>query len=194
MEREVMWALEDGPGMEHAIVAWDAKEVRADGIMIYRHQGSTIRVRYELRCDSRWRVRDLHVTELRAGGGTLQLLADGSGHWSSGHGIFLPDLDGCTDVDLWGVAFTNTVPIRRLELQPGAVAEIDVAYVRLPALQVSKERQRYTCLERRRDGATYRYEGIASGFTAEIVVDADGLVMRYPGVAERLWDSQTNEP
>jgi hypothetical protein len=37
------------------------------------------------------------------------------------------------------------------------------------------------------DGGRYRFEDPATGFTAEISVDGDGLVIEYPNVARRVW-------
>jgi hypothetical protein len=47
--------------------------------------------------------------------------------------------------------------------------------------------QRYTCLEARPEGGRYRYENTASGFTAELTVDAAGLVIDYAELWKRLW-------
>jgi hypothetical protein len=43
--------------------------------------------------------------------------------------------------------------------------------------------QRYTCLEPRR---RYRYAALDIDFVREIAVDADGLVVTYPGLFRRL--------
>ena len=48
---------------------------------------------------------------------------------------------------------------------------------------LSTTRQRYTRLHH--PGA-YRFESIASGFEAELAVDAQGLVVDYPGLFRRL--------
>ena len=39
------------------------------------------------------------------------------------------------DVDISATPFTNTLPIRRLGLQPGEFAELDVAFVDAPAMR-----------------------------------------------------------
>jgi uncharacterized protein len=54
-------------------------------------------------------------------------------------------------------------------------------------LLVGAERQRYGCLQARADGGLYRFEALPSGFTAELPVDADGLVLDYPGLFRRAW-------
>ena len=62
-----------------------------------------------------------------------------------------------------------------------------VTYIRVPELLVGSERQRYGCLEAQVDGGPYRFEALPSGFTAELPVDADGLVIDYLGLFRRVW-------
>ena len=47
--------------------------------------------------------------------------------------------------------------------------------------------QRYTCLETHPQGGRYRYESLSSGFTAELAIDAAGLVIDYQDLWKRLW-------
>jgi uncharacterized protein len=56
-------------------------------------------------------------------------------------------------------------------------------YVRLPDFTVTIDPQRYTCLKR---GWRYRYESLDSDFTRDIDIDADGLVVTYPGLFRRV--------
>ncbi len=86
-------------------------------------------------------------------------------------------------MDISTTPFTNTLPIRRLDLDPGESQEIRVAYVDVPGMAVRPERQRYACLERHTGGGVYRYESLdGNRFTADLTVDADGLVLDYPGL------------
>jgi len=80
-------------------------------------------------------------------------------------------------------AFTNTLPIRRLGLAVGQSATLSVAFVSVPDLRVEHVKLRYTRLAPLR----YRYEGLDSGFTAEIAVDEAGLVIDYPQLCRRVW-------
>ena len=63
---------------------------------------------------------------------------------------------------------------------------IAVAWVALPELTIRPAPQEYTLLERQPDGARWRFRSLDSGFTAELPVDATGLVRDYPGIARRL--------
>jgi hypothetical protein len=55
-----------------------------------------------------------------------------------------------------------------------------MALVNVPGLSVERSLQRYVPLER----GTVRFR--SGTFTADIEFDADGFVVRYPGLAERV--------
>ena len=183
-----MWAPWEGPGLEHLrLLASDDGGVIASGLVIGLEAGLPFRIGYEIRCDRLWRVREVRAGAPDLERPVLELLADGEGHWTRGGGEPIPELDGCIDVDISATPFTNTLPIRRLGRKLGVSTDLDVAYVRVPELLVGPERQRYGCLEARADGGLYRFEALPSGFTAELPVDAEGLVIDYPGLFRRAW-------
>jgi len=136
---------------------------------------------YEIYCDENWLTHRVRVE--RAIGSdvkTLSLTVESRGVWrSSSHE--LRDVHGCHDVDLAVTPATNTLPIRRLNLQIGSSESIIAAWVKFPELTVQPLSQRYTRLTK----DTYRYES-NTGFSAEIVVDDLGLVTTYPGGWERI--------
>lgn len=172
--------------MEHLALIMRPDEAVADGLVLGVDNDVAFRLRYTVRCDSRWRVRRVEIDFVDDGRG-LSLTADGEGRWFDGWGAALPALDGCVDVDITATPLTNTLPIRRLALKPGEIADFKVAYVTIPDMRVSPDEQRYTCLETDAAGGRYRFEQAASGFTAVIQVDANGLVEDYPGLFRRVW-------
>ncbi len=91
------------------------------------------------------------------------------------------------DCDLAFSPLTNTMPIRRHRLheQPGGETLL-MAWVSVPDLSVTASRQHYTHVARRSFGAAVRYESESREFVAELQVDDAGIVMRYPGLAERF--------
>jgi hypothetical protein len=95
----------------------------------------------------------------------------------------LSAIEGCIDIDIAATPFTNTLPIRRLQLAEGERRPISVAYIATPDLQVTRVEQAYACIGLNRE---YRYEGIFRNFTANLQVDADGLVIDYPTLFTRL--------
>ena len=187
MVREVMWAPWEEPGLEHLRLVTSDGGVVANGLVIGLEAGRPFRIGYEIHCDERWQVREVRVATPNSERPVLELLADGEGHWKRGGGEPVPELDGCIDVDISATPFTNTLPIRRLALEPGESEELTVTYIRVPELLVGPERQRYGCLEAKADGGLYRFEALPSGFTAELPVDVEGLVLDYPGLFRRAW-------
>ncbi len=115
----------------------------------------------------------------------LALSADGDRRWLA-DGRALPDLTGCTDVDISLTPLTNTLPIRWLSWSPGVACDLDVAYLDVPELTVRPVRQRYTLLGREelRGEDLYRYE--SGSFRADLQVDDDGYVTGYPGIWRRI--------
>jgi len=187
MQSNVLWQRMDAPGLEHLRLASVPGGFLADGQLLTVLDDTPVRASYQIQCDTAWRVRRMEVTLAGDPTGTLTLQSDGEGHWVGSAGEPLPALGGCIDVDIFPTPFTNTLPIRRLTLASGDAAEITVAFVELPALSVQPAKQRYTCLETGRDSARYRYEGLDSGFTTELTVDAEGLVRDYPRWFRHVW-------
>jgi hypothetical protein len=184
---EAAWSQWDGPGLEHLRLRAGESGVEADGVVVGEEDGTCFRARYIIHCNPRWRTRELIVDPLN-GSDALRLNSDGEGDWRDASGRALPEIRGCIDVDLSVTPFTNTLPIRRLDLREGESSEIAVVYVNVPIMDLGTSRQRYTCLERSPGGGLYRYEdeGLFRGFTADLPVDGDGLVLDYPGIFRRM--------
>ena len=181
MHVDLAWQALQWPGMEHVIVSLDGGGFRADSQLIVAETDAR-RVDYQLECDSAWRVIALTVTVSHATGErTLALSLEEDGRWCT-DGRPLPELAGCVDVDISRSPLTNTLPIRRLSWSAGEARDLDVAYVRVPELAVTKVRQRYTML--RADPAVFRYE--SGSFQADLPVDGDGFVVDYPGLWRRV--------
>jgi uncharacterized protein len=141
-----------------------------------------VEARYEVACNTDWRTRSVFASLRQTGGGRAVRLAVDGGRWLV-DGRHDPALDGCLDVDLSWSPLTNTLPIRRLALPVGqASGPLTMAWVRFPALTVEPLPQRYDRLAADR----YRYSSRGGEFTAEIEVDAEGLVVKYQGAWERL--------
>ena len=183
----MIWVPWEGPGLEHFRLTVHEDWIDADGLVVGVAGGRAFRVRYSLRCDRWWRVREVRAAGLDGEQPRLHLLADGAGHWATAEGSPLPLLDGCLDVDLTVTPFTNTLPIRRLDWRRGASSELTMAYVDVPSMDVTAERQRYTCLEKLANGGRFRFEVPATGFAVDLPVDRDGLVLDYPGLFRRVW-------
>jgi hypothetical protein len=90
-------------------------------------------------------------------------------------------LDGADFFDLGFSPLFNSFPIVRDGLHAGGGArDYVMAWVHVPSLEVERSEQRY---EPVRPGVV-RF--VSGAFTAELEVDEDGFVVRYPGLAERV--------
>ncbi|MEO3429202.1 putative glycolipid-binding domain-containing protein [Pelagibius sp. CAU 1746] len=188
--RDIYWIPWEEPGCEHLSLRGSTGETHALGMILRMRDERHFRCRYELETDDRWRVRRVSFA-VNAGDETaprrLLLESDGAGHWRV-DGQEAPDLEGCLDVDIQVTPFTNTLPIRRLDLAEGDSADIRVVYLPVPELTPRPADQRYTCLRKLgAQGGLYRYEGLFRSFTADLPVDADGLVLDYPETFKRSW-------
>jgi uncharacterized protein len=197
------WERRDTTGTEHALV--DARTglyARGTAVAI---DPIAYTCRYELQTDPGWTTSRFEVSCEGAGWARTVKLELAAGRWrtttseqgnldaalaASGHArAGLPgteDADllyGAFDVDLTGSPLTNTLPIRRLDLlkaQTGVAHRISVAWVILPSLEVVQADQIYTPL---REGVV-RYA--SETFSADLIVDDDGFVADYPGLAKRI--------
>jgi uncharacterized protein len=184
---EAAWSRWDGPGLEHLRLRVREGGIEADGVVVGEEGGTCFRARYVIRCNQHWRTRELILDPLD-GSDPLHLSSDGEGDWRDASESALPELRGCIDVDLSVTPFTNTLPIRRLDLREWESSDIAVVYVNVPVMELGTSRQAYTCLERGPGSGLYRYEdrGIFQGFTADLPVDENGLVLDYPGIFRRI--------
>lgn len=134
---------------------------------------------------------------------SLALRHDGRGRWSwesdhegnvgldppGGDPALARELIGAVDCDLGLSPLTNLMPIRRHGLHEGyGAADIVVAWVSVPDLKLYSYAQRYESISSRGEGSVVRFidRGLADGFTADLQLDADGLIEVYPELAERV--------
>jgi len=177
----VRWRDWSGRGLQHLVLRRDAGRVIAEAA-VFVAEDAEFAAWFRIECDAAWRVRRMEASVV-GDDRRLVLDADGAGHWRDGEGRMLPDLNGAIDVDLPITPFTNTLPIRRLGLAAGQATDLKVVYVELPQFKITIDPQRYVCLEPLR---RYRYESLDSDFVREIEVDAEGLVIEYPGLFRRV--------
>jgi hypothetical protein len=195
------WSRRDTSGVEHVLV--DARTglyARGTAVAV---DPIAYTCRYELQTDPSWVTTRVEVGTEGAGWARTLRLELAAGRWrattseqgdldaaltAAGHaGAGLPGTEdpdllyGAFDVDLTGSPLTNTLPIRRLNLlkaEPGVAHRLSVTWVILPSLEVVQADQIYTPL-----GAG-RVRFATETFSADLVVDDDGFVADYPGLAE----------
>ena len=157
------------------------------------------RMDYSLDATDGYRTRRLEVSVTMAESSRrLELLADGSGNWTSTTdsagesdlpppGGDLSAVSGAIDCDLGLCPATNSMPVVRHGLHRGPGAhDFLMAWVSVPDLGVHPSRQRYEHVRLTPDGSVVRYVGEHRSFVVELEMDADGVVMFYPDLARRV--------
>ena len=163
----------------------DPEGHRLEGHSTAVEDGRAWAVDYVIVVDANWVTRRAQVrAQSESGSGEVRLERSGPGTWLV-DGAPAPALDGCVDVDLEASVFTNALPVRRLGLQVGAEAAVPAAFVRAPDLAVERLDQRYLRLDD--EGGLQRYDYAAPRFdyTGRLGYDSSGLLLEYPGIAER---------
>lgn len=164
-----------GPAAFHEHCTVDARSVGLSihGTVLGAEDDLPVRVDYMVLTDDAGLTTQVHVTDVRGfERRSVALARDAAGSWTVS-GRHAADLEGCTDIDLGCSPSTNALPMRRLGLRVSESQTIQAAWLRFPQLTVHRASQTYTRLEANR----YRY---ASGaFEADLMVDDDGLIVRY---------------
>jgi hypothetical protein len=128
----------------------------------------------------------------------LELVHDGSGRWEvdllDDEGDVpggpwdgtLPDLSEARDIDIENSPLTNTMPILRHGFQRGGSGDFVMAFIGSPSLRVEVSPQRYEHVRTTENGSVVRYISRDGDFTADLELDADGLLVHYPRLARRV--------
>lgn len=179
LAHSIIWHCSLLASSEHASIIEGEDGCRLRGLAVLPLGGEPCHIDYDVMCDAGWTPRscDVSVT-LSEQVRTIELRSDHVGHWEV-NGNAAPHLNGCSDVDLGWTPATNTVPIRRLDLEVGDSANIVAAWVRFPELDVVANQQQYTRM------ASDRWRYRSGDYDFELVTDvASGLVLAY---GDALW-------
>lgn len=144
-------------------------------------EGQPLNLSYRIHADKQWQMRSVAVQIENETGFVVDVYStDGKGHWYHDE-MHLPEFDGCMEVDIRVSAFTNSLAINRLKLQPGESSRIAVLYIDVLKPGLKRIEQRYTRIGRNE----YLYENMSNNFKSEIEVDHLGLITVYSGIFER---------
>ncbi|EKE72224.1 putative glycolipid-binding domain-containing protein [Gallaecimonas xiamenensis] len=143
-----------------------------DGTVLGLYEGRPFALDYEIRCFACWRTRQ--ATVVPKGGDPVMVTGDGEGNWLL-NGEPQPQWQGCLDVDLGFTLATNMLPIKRLGLVVGDDRTVKVLWYRFPQGYFEVVEQNYAHLAPQ----LYRYTNKATGFTAELSIDDNGMVKDY---------------
>ena len=165
----VLWRRLDRLGHEAARV----DGTTLSGAAVFVHDGAACALSYEVVCDDAWRTRSAAVRGFVGERAIDVRIAVDGGRWLL-NGAEVEAVRGCVDVDFNFSPSTNLFPIRR-----GAEGSVRAAWLRFPSFALQPLDQSYTRL----GPNLFRYAS-ATGFTADIEVNGDGLPLRYPSLVE----------
>jgi hypothetical protein len=143
-------------------------------------------------------TRELELTATAEGWRRHLLLRhDGSGAWQAevddegevpggGWDGSLPDLSQALDIDIEYSPLTNSMPILRHGFQREGSGDFVMAFVSVPSLRVEAPPQRYAHIGAMTNGSVVRFISLDSDFAADLELDAEGLLVFYPGLARRV--------
>lgn len=173
LDRSVRWRGLDLATIEHCHVISTERDTRIRGAIITPTYG----LFYRIKLDDAEHVRTLRIE--RTDGKVLELFSDGAGNWSDDRAEPLPALRGCIDIDIWPTPLTNSLPIWRNQWTMDAPQQFTMAWIDADTMTVRPAAQIYTRL----DATHFRYQ--SANFERVLEVDADSLVVTYPGLFER---------
>lgn len=174
-----MWKGIETESLEYCSINYkDTITVKSS--VLGHHNLLPFKLDYEIELGKDWVVRTFRIRgSLFNMDQHLALTHDGAGRWFDNNKEW-KHLEGCLDIDISVTPMTNTLPINRLKPFRHESEHIEVAYIDILEFKISKEQQTYTALPDNR----YRFTNGTGDFSADITVDEDGLVSRYPGLFE----------
>ena len=174
------------PGFEYCHLSShdDGWQLKGTSILVF--DNNPLHVSYQVLCNHLWQTRTVNVSQQTASAEqNMRIIVDKRHRWWLDSGKFhkeIKELRGCVDVDIGITPATNTLPIRRVPLTVDKSIDLNAAWIRIPEFKLEPLAQRYTRLAEHR----YRYESGNGAFTAEIEVDALGVVTHYPDRWKRV--------
>ena len=180
MQTNIIWNGREYNSIENCVVTQTQNGTKVDSVIIGVYLSIPYCIAYRLKVNAHWETTLVELkTQLFSKRRTLRYESDGSGHWI-GKGKTTNMLIGCKDVDISLTPFTNTLSVKRLQLQISESQEIAVLYFDLLGQNVKTVRQKYSRISL----DEYKFENVPNDFEAIIKLDKDGFVVDYPGLFE----------
>lgn len=176
MQTNLLWTGREYHSLENCLVITTNEGFEIDSVIVGTYREKIYRVGYKIRTNYDWRTTFVEIHSQHSNRREhIKFEGDGQGNWvrdGENAGLF----KDCIDIDIPLTPLTNTLPVNRLKLSPGAAQEIKVLYIDLLEQQIMPVRQKYIRLSERE----YLYENVPNDFEAKIEVDSDGFVVDYP--------------
>jgi hypothetical protein len=179
MQRNISWNGMKYQSIEHCSIREESVQIVIDGNIMGESDGRAFNASYSIRVDRNWGVQYARVDIAVKGLGLENLLEleRSEDRWLVNE-QYDERFGDCRDIDISLTPFTNTIPIRRLELQDGECREIEVIYIDVLEKKVKSMKQSYM----RVSEGKYVYKNTDGSFRAELLTDGDGMIVSYPGL------------
>lgn len=174
-ERAIVWRRLDVAGHEYARIYSENSARFLEGTTIFVDEKKSCKLDYRIECDANWETLHAKVSGFTGDKKIdFEIAADSNKIWTM-NGEEISVVRNCTDVDLNFSPVTNTLPIRRLNLQIGEKAKVRAAWLRFPSFKLELLEQIYE----RTGENKYAYESADGTFRVEIETNDFGLATRY---------------
>jgi hypothetical protein len=179
------WRSQDARRMESVRVQLSGKRIKANGRIVAAATDThpAFAAYYDLLTDETGATKRLGMTvTLAERERQLVVARDDENMWlvTDHQGDSRAAYNGALDVDLVYSPFFNTLPIRRAGLHEHAESiTVPTVYVNLPEVSVTSAAISYSSV-----GDGVKVHSPVSDTT--LTVDADGFIVDYPGLAERI--------
>jgi len=108
-------------GLEHLILQ-QGTQIAAEGLIVGMLKDAAYRIQYQIVCDVKWNTQSVSAKNLLDG--KEFILTKSGDEWLNEQDRVIEALNGCSDVDIMVTPFTNTLPIKRLNLKQNESKEI----------------------------------------------------------------------
>jgi uncharacterized protein len=183
MKRTIIWERVDFTGVEHLLFNDSGNVKTAAGHIIGVSENQPFAVNYRIEINADWKVSAFKIISLDVSARQIEMNSDGRGKWFDENSEHREEFDGCFEIDITLTPFTNTLPVKRLNLAAGERKEISVLYIELPEFNIKRVEQFYTKLDER----LYVYEGYPKDFRARLPLDENDFVIDYPELFRRIY-------
>ncbi|MCF0072289.1 putative glycolipid-binding domain-containing protein [Dyadobacter sp. CY261] len=172
----ILWTGREYYSLENCRIDGNENGTLIESAIVGQYGDDLYQVNYQIRVNEYWETVLVDISfYINHVYRHLNLINSGEGNWLL-NGELNDSFSDCVDIDLPLTPFTNTLPIRRLNIPIGEERPIRVIYLDLLEDSITPVTQKYT----RVSETVFHYENVPNDFEADIVLDADGLVVDYP--------------
>jgi hypothetical protein len=189
--QEALWTNLKTPGMEHLYLVDVDGCLWADGLILSLGNESPHRVRYFIRFDEHFRIRNIRVDMAGFQSWSVEKIVNEDWQWMPYFQEPEQELSGCRAFDISFSLITKSLALRQLSLSLGEMDEFQVAYLDETDFRVKSAHCRVTCMEKGEEHSLYSYENLFDGSVHQLQLDRTGLLVNSSEVLERVWPVST---